>query len=165
MQGLGKLLDQSAMLIAGIVQHYRDRFSYMSGRYFSQQLTDRLRRDVAVIGHPDQSMTHGVKRPKHIVSLASRSTAYKQPRRAPQPAQKTAQHKVNGIHKIHSPLARLGFLQARLKLPLLKNPPVGRYARPHFSGAEEAPPRSYASATPTVRVKNGEPEWGYAESP
>lgn len=104
-QRLGQPLHQLTPLVAGVVQYQRDRHPQPPAGQRPQQGADRLRVDVAVVGHPEDLVRHRVEGPQHVVALPTRRGADELPGQAPQEAQERGEHEVGGVDEEHRPLA------------------------------------------------------------
>ena len=83
----GQCLDRGVVLIAGVVQHQRDRCGQTQRGNLLQQFAHRLGVDDRGVGHGDQLARHRIPRPQHIEPLTTRSRTHEDPREGPQATQ------------------------------------------------------------------------------
>jgi hypothetical protein len=77
-----------------------------------------------MVGDANELAGYGVHGSQDIVSLAAGCGTHEQASRTPHPPQERAQHEVRSVYEKHRAFSLAGFGQSRLKLLLLKKPPV-----------------------------------------
>ena len=109
-------LNHGIALIAGIVQHQRDRPGEPRRGDLPEELAHRLGVDDRGVGHADQFVGHRVPRPQHVEPLTTRSGAHKDSGERPQATQEGPEHEMGRIDEEHMALSRLSRVQDRLQL-------------------------------------------------
>lgn len=99
-QLLGQIVYQRALLVACIVQHQGDRQPRQRcRRHGTQQQTDRLGIDVAVVADLDQLVADTVQRRQYIVAFPPGGGAEEQACHTPDHAQERGVHEMRGVHE------------------------------------------------------------------
>ena len=98
-----------AFLIAGIVQHQRDRHAEVEVSQLMQQLADTLGGDVGVIGHRNEFVRDRIQGAQDIEALASGRRLDEHPHQRPEKAQKGRQDEMGRIDKEDGVLPGLRF--------------------------------------------------------
>jgi hypothetical protein len=103
----GQRRHQTAMLVAGIVQHQRRRTMHRGGN-LPQQGAYRLGIDGSAGRYRDELMGDGVEGAQHTESLPAAAGGHVQSHQAPQVAEKTPIDEMRGIDEEDRPLAPFG---------------------------------------------------------
>ena len=106
------------MLVTGIVENRSDRNVGMGRADVAEQFTHGSCMDVAPGSYLDAFFAMAIQRTQHAVALSAGSRLDKEAREAPDHPEKSAQHKVRGIHEEHFARAFRGLAQPWLPLLL-----------------------------------------------
>ena len=117
----GQCLDRGVVLIAGVVQHQRDRSGQTQRGNLPQQFAHRLGVDDRGVSHGDQVARHRIPRPQDIEPLTSRSRTHEDPRERPQVTQEGPEHEMGRVDEEHVTFTGLGGGQDRLQFGLEKS--------------------------------------------
>ena len=117
----GQCLDRGVVLIAGVVQHQRDRSGQTQRGNLPQQFAHRLGVDDRGVSHGDQVSRHRIPRPQDIEPLTSRSRTHEDPRERIQVTQEGPEHEMGRVYEEHVTFTVLGCGQDRLQFGLEKS--------------------------------------------
>jgi hypothetical protein len=105
-QPFGFLFHLSAVLVAGVVEHQRNRPDCPGGE-FDEQLHHRVGRDTRGVADPDQRSGHRIPSAQDVVPLPARCPADKHPHHTPQATQERPTDEMRCVHEVD--IADTGF--------------------------------------------------------